>query len=279
MRNASQKLELLIIEDSEHDVELIRHHLQQSLHQPFRLRHIIQPKTALNVLDHEPIDFLIVDNRLLDEKKGTSLLRNVRSRGHHVPAVLTTGYGDRQVQQTVRDLENTRFLHKNELSVGSLKRILSKVFDGVSSSGGDALISVLMFDDNPRDAKLIRSYLNQLPEYEIDFLYTDERSQALNWIQSWSPDLVFVDYLFRGIQNDRLVVETGFDFVRDVRRSGFDGELVLITAFGGPEIEHEAYENGISMYLSKNQLSLNGLRAVVRKGVDETSSDVGHDHS
>ena len=67
--------------------------------------------------------------------------------------------------------------------------------------------------------------------------------QLLQLVAEWFPDAVVLD--------KELVSANGLDLLRDLRRAHPETAVVLVTAFGGSEVQAEALRLGAAYYMDK----------------------------
>lgn len=121
------ELEVLILEDRDMEVELIQEHLEKVFQCSFRLRHFIRPEGAHKTLDHQNIDILLIDYRLIDGKTGLQFLQRIRAEGNRTPSLLITGYGDPEIEEQIEGIKRARYLDKNQLDPSLLNDQISEI--------------------------------------------------------------------------------------------------------------------------------------------------------
>lgn len=80
--------------------------------------------------------------------------------------------------------------------------------------------------------------------YSVDSAYELEEAQAL--LSNYAYDLVIADMRLTGIGG----VE-GLQIVSDVHQRHANTRVILLSAFGTPEIERESYNRGADAFLHK----------------------------
>jgi CheY-like chemotaxis protein len=118
-------------------------------------------------------------------------------------------------------------------------------------------LKLLHVEDNLAHRRLIHHYLNSLKdEFTIDLFQTDNEEAAVETFRTCGIEFVILDY--------HLSQGDGLSCLRKLR--GYD-PLVPIVALSGaatPEIAAELLEVGADDYLSKQDLSRDGLAAAMR---------------
>jgi DNA-binding response OmpR family regulator len=102
---------------------------------------------------------------------------------------------------------------------------------------------ILIVDDEDLIVGAMRRYFQGLG-YVVDSAYELEEAQAL--LANYQYDLVIADLRLTGIGG----VE-GLQIVADVHQKCVDTRVILLSAFGTPEIERESYNRGADAFLHK----------------------------
>ncbi len=102
---------------------------------------------------------------------------------------------------------------------------------------------ILIVDDEDLIVLAMRKYFEGLG-YAVDAAYELEEAQAL--LANYSYDLVIADLRLTGIGG----VE-GLEIVADVHQKCAKTRIILLSAFGTPEIERESYSRGADAFLHK----------------------------
>jgi DNA-binding response OmpR family regulator len=102
---------------------------------------------------------------------------------------------------------------------------------------------ILIVDDEDLIVGAMRRYFQGLG-YVVDSAYELEEAQAL--LVNYKYDLVIADLRLTGIGG----VE-GLQIVADVHQKCVDTRVILLSAFGTPEIERESYNRGADAFLHK----------------------------
>ncbi|MGN6185423.1 MAG: response regulator [Thermoanaerobaculia bacterium] len=102
---------------------------------------------------------------------------------------------------------------------------------------------ILIVDDEELIVMTMRKYFEGLG-YAVDAAHELEEAQAL--LANYSYDLVIADLRLTGIGG----VE-GLQIVADVHQRCPNTRVMLLSAFGTPEIERESFNRGADVFLQK----------------------------
>jgi Response regulator containing CheY-like receiver, AAA-type ATPase, and DNA-binding domains len=111
------------------------------------------------------------------------------------------------------------------------------------SDGGRRTERILIVDDEELIVMAMRRYFEGLG-YTIDSAHELEEAQAL--LANRRYDLVIADLRLTGIGG----VE-GLQIVSDIHQRCADTRVILLSAYGTPEIERESYNRGADAFLHK----------------------------
>ena len=104
---------------------------------------------------------------------------------------------------------------------------------------------ILIVDDEHLIVRAMRSYFERLG-YDVDSAHELEEAQAL--LANRTYDLVIADLRLTGIGG----VE-GLQIVSEVHHRCAKTRVILLSAFGTPEIERESYNRGADAFLYKSK--------------------------
>ena len=124
---------------------------------------------------------------------------------------------------------------------------------------------ILVVDDEVKLAFLLKqSLLNLGPEYEIET--ANSALEALKIIEGDPCDLVITDFRMRGMG--------GLDLMRAVKSESPETLVILMTAYGSPEIVAEAKRLDVYRYITK-PFPIEEFQKIVRDAfVDNTAPDM-----
>ena len=124
---------------------------------------------------------------------------------------------------------------------------------------------ILVVDDEVKLAFLLKqSLLNLGPEYEIET--ANSALEALKIMEGDPCDLVITDFRMRGMG--------GLDLMRAVKSESPETLVILMTAYGSPEIVAEARRLDVYRYITK-PFPIEEFQKIVREAfVDDTAPDM-----
>jgi len=106
-----------------------------------------------------------------------------------------------------------------------------------------AEITVLIADDHPIVRKGLRQVIESDPQLKI-VDETGDGQSALDRIEQLQPDVAVLDLDMPG--------KGGFDVVREMRRSRFATEVIIVTMHGEEDMFAEAMDLGVKGYVLKD---------------------------
>jgi len=124
---------------------------------------------------------------------------------------------------------------------------------------------ILVVDDEVKLAFLLKqSLLNLGPEYEIET--ANSGVEALRIMEEDPCDLVITDFRMRGMG--------GLELMRSIKSESPETLLILMTAYGSPEIVAEARRLEAYRYITK-PFPIEDFQAMVKEAlVDDQASDL-----
>jgi len=115
-----QSLKILLVEDDEDDAFFIKDIMADSGVEPRpEIKHVLNSKTALKILESETFDVCLFDYRL-GEMDGMDLLRSVRKMGVDTPIIFLTGQDDQEIAVEAMRSGATDFRTKSNLTPENL---------------------------------------------------------------------------------------------------------------------------------------------------------------
>ncbi len=111
------------------------------------------------------------------------------------------------------------------------------------------LTRVLLIDDDPDDALILRDHFSDLgrERYSLDLVTTPEAALEKLRDQGSQYDAILLDY--------RLGSITGLDLLAQLQSEGFEQPVIFLTGFEDPFVDEEASRRGAADYLVKSKIS------------------------
>jgi signal transduction histidine kinase len=115
----------------------------------------------------------------------------------------------------------------------------------------DASIRVLLVEDNPGDARLIREMLREGDPHRWQIQHVERLEAALERISQGSPDVVLLDLSLPDTQ--------GLETFSRVHEAAPDVPVVVLTGLADEETARRAVQEGAQDYLPKGEVNAHGL--------------------
>src|SRR5260221_9040474 len=110
--------------------------------------------------------------------------------------------------------------------------------------------SILAIDDNPSDLEILRRLVKRIPEWNVEFTTCTEAMDGLALLEGSPVDVVLVDY--------RLGAINGIQLLEVIRRTGFQGVVIVLTGQGDEDLAGEANPAGPPANSPKSDLTTPG---------------------
>jgi two-component system cell cycle response regulator len=108
------------------------------------------------------------------------------------------------------------------------------------------LIKILLIEDNPGDARLLREALAEIATSRVELTHHKTLAQGLNFLAKNKPDVILSDL---GLPDSK-----GLDTVRQLHDAAPEAPLVVLTALSDESFGSRALEAGAQDYLVKGQI-------------------------
>jgi CheY-like chemotaxis protein len=132
-------------------------------------------------------------------------------------------------------------------------------------------INVLLIEDNPSDAFLMRSYLSNTSKVRYTVNHVERLSQGLEYLANQIPDIVLLDL--------NLPDAAGPDIIEQVHKQSPDVPIVVLTGLNDDELGIEAVQKGAQDYLVKDQVSDSLLDRAIRYSIERKKLLTQLEHS
>ncbi|MBF0632524.1 MAG: diguanylate cyclase [Magnetococcales bacterium] len=118
-------------------------------------------------------------------------------------------------------------------------------------------LKILIVDDNPSDSRRMVRLLERLTEWTITCRECASSREAREAVNSFQPDVVFIDYL--------LDSDTGLDLLRSIPDADRqERAFILLTGQGDEVVAVDSLRAGVMDYLTKDGLSAKVLEHTLR---------------
>jgi signal transduction histidine kinase len=163
-------------------------------------------------------------------------------------------------ETSVRE-QSTGWKHWNfRAMIRSDKQVTNAVDPWRWSSLKKELIRILLVDDDEDDYVVLREMLSHIKDWRVRVQWVSSYDQALKTIESDLYDLCLMDY--------RLDQGTGLELMHELRKSGFNSPLIILTGQGDHEIDLRAMQDGAADYLEKGQINPQLLERSIRYTIE-----------
>jgi diguanylate cyclase (GGDEF)-like protein len=122
------------------------------------------------------------------------------------------------------------------------------------------LIDILMVEDNPGDARLIRELFAEVQSASFRVLQCETLTQSIELVAEEAPDVILLDL--------SLPDSSGLDTLRHIQAAGVDAPVVVLTGLDDEGIALEAVSEGAQDFLVKGQISASRLYLSIRHAMD-----------
>ena len=121
--------------------------------------------------------------------------------------------------------------------------------------------NILLVEDNPGDARLLRTFLEETPSTRYNITTVTRLSEAIACLGLGNIDAVLLDLSLPDSQ--------GLDNVRRLREVG-SAPIVILTGLENEEVAREAVQAGAQDYLAKGQVDGITLQRSIRYAIERT---------
>ncbi|MEO8085903.1 MAG: PAS domain S-box protein [Bacteroidota bacterium] len=125
-------------------------------------------------------------------------------------------------------------------------------------------ISILVVDDDEDDFVLLKSFLEDLDNYEFNLQWTPDYKSALQLMKKNSHDIAIVDYLMGS--------HTGLELLKTAMDEGCRMPVILLTGKGSHKIDVEAMSLGASDFLVKTEINSEKLERSIRYAIERSEN-------
>jgi two-component system cell cycle response regulator len=116
------------------------------------------------------------------------------------------------------------------------------------------LLKILICDDDPADRKLVRTYLQRIPDREIVLIEAGHTEEIQNALDKGRIDLVLMDNQMPG--------KSGMEWLAEIAKKQL-APVIMLTGSGTEETVAQAFQEGAVGYLPKGSLSREKLKNTI----------------
>jgi signal transduction histidine kinase len=127
---------------------------------------------------------------------------------------------------------------------------------------GTDRFTILAIDDNPSDLEILRRLVRRISDWKAELTTCTEAMDGLALLERDPVDVVLVDY--------RLGAINGIQLLELIRRTGFEGAIIVLTGQGDERLAAEALRSGAADYMPKSDLSVASLRRIVDNALEKS---------
>jgi diguanylate cyclase (GGDEF)-like protein len=124
----------------------------------------------------------------------------------------------------------------------------------------DRCLKILICDDDSQDRKLIRHYLQQIPDMDIILFEAKNTQEIQSALKKGRVNLVFMDL--------QMPDKSGFEWLAEIVEKQL-APVIILTGHGNEDVAVESLHSGAVGYLSKLNLSIDKVSNAIEKALGE----------
>jgi diguanylate cyclase (GGDEF)-like protein/PAS domain S-box-containing protein len=124
---------------------------------------------------------------------------------------------------------------------------------------------LLLIEDNPGDARLLREMINEQGDRDTEFTHVQSMAEAEKYLAEWKFDIILLDL---GLPD-----ATGLGAVRRAHAGAPHTPLVVLTGLDDESLAGQALQEGAQDYLIKGQIEARGLFRALRYAVERKTME------
>jgi len=128
----------------------------------------------------------------------------------------------------------------------------------------EAMIRIMLVDDDEDDFVLMRQMLSGIKHWKVNLQWASSYEDALRAAKPGICDLCLMDY--------RLDRGTGLDLMSELQKNGFSAPFIVLTGKGDHEIDLRAMQDGAADYLEKSQVNSDILERSIRYAIERAKN-------
>lgn len=119
---------------------------------------------------------------------------------------------------------------------------------------------ILLIEDNPGDARLLREALKEIAEVQFEFIHRESLAEALEFVAESRPDICLLDL---GLPD-----ALGLEAVHHLHREAPNVPIVVLTALNDESVAVQALHEGAQDYLIKAKIDRHSLWRALRYAME-----------
>lgn len=240
-------IKVLYVEDNPMDIDLTRQ-VFDKLKDKFLFTYIMTGKEAIELLQNEKFDLILLDNHLPDTE-GVDLIPRILQIKVSAPILLVTGLGDEELVLKAIKLGASDYIVKDSTYLEKLPEtlerayIISKTMKPVRFKAKVEPIKVLYIEHNEQDIELVENYLfKNFKNIRIKSIRSS--LEALSLLEEEKFDVILMDLRMPDID--------ALELIRRLKHKNIDAPIIIITGKGDEYSTIEAMKLGVYDYVSKD---------------------------
>ncbi len=117
---------------------------------------------------------------------------------------------------------------------------------------------MFIIDDDPIQREMIKDYMAE--RYLFDIKTFDNGEDAMNAIETLSPEIIVLDYY---LNSHRADAKNGIEVLKEIKQKSKDTAVVMFTGEDKLEVAMESMRNGAYDYVVKGESAFNKIEKVI----------------
>jgi PAS domain S-box-containing protein len=127
-------------------------------------------------------------------------------------------------------------------------------------------LQLLLIEDNPGDARLIREMLRDSTDVKFDIQWVERLTEGLDSLRDNTIDIILLDLMLPDSQ--------GIDTFLAMQTESVRTPIIILTGLDDEELAVEALRHGAQDYLLKGDLEINLLSRSIRYAIERNQSEL-----
>ncbi len=264
MKYFDKKLNILLAEDDEDDVLLIKELIREGIDSPeLNINVVNSQEDIVAKLNGENYNILLLDFRL-GKENGLDILRHISANGISVPTIVLTGQGDQEIAVEAMKSGATDYLNKSKLSVETLSQSIRhglKLYD----EEGQRLEVESTLRNQEKILQGVAEASNKLLTVNDHFTAVNEALAILGRILEMDRVCIFQHHVLSGSQKKGLI--NNYSWIKNSRVKDSDEfRKFLYSELGNPDW-FDSLSRGNSVCCNVEELSATSGEKIKTAGV------------